>query len=55
MWELPERLVDRVAAGDRVLVHTRGGVRSAMVEAVEDYLPQEQGRRLRMVVRVMGG
>lgn len=54
VWELPKRLIDRVSTGDRVLVNTRKGVRLATVEAVEDYLPQEQGRRLRMVVRVMG-
>lgn len=54
VWELPGRLVDKVSTGDRVLVHTRKGVRMATVEAVEDYLPQEQDRRLRMVARVMG-
>lgn len=54
VWELPVRLVDRVVVGDRVLVHTRKGVRSAMVEAVEDYLPQKQGGPLRTAIRVMG-
>lgn len=54
MWELPRCLVDRVSTGDRVLVHTRKGVRSATVEAVEDYLPQKQGGPLRTAIRVMG-
>ena len=51
-WELPERLIDKVSSGDRVLVHTKGGARSVTVAAVEPYRPQEYTRALQMAVKV---
>lgn len=54
-WRLPERLTDKVSAGDRVLVHTKQGVRYATVAAVERYIPKSDTGRLRMVIRRKGG
>lgn len=54
-WELPGKLIDRVSPGDRVLVHTKGGVKFVTVEAVDPYNPQEHTRPLRMVIRVKRG
>lgn len=54
VWELPGRLVDRVAAGDKVMVHTRKGVRAARVAAIEEYFPKEHEKPLRLVIRVVG-
>lgn len=51
-WELPEYLIDKVFVGDKVLVHTRHGVRFVTVAAVEPYRPQEQKKALRKVIRV---
>lgn len=51
-WELPERLIDKIFAGDKVLVHTRYGVRFATVAAVEPYRSQEYTKALRKVIRV---
>lgn len=51
-WELQEHLIDKAAVGDKVLVHTRHGVRFATVAAVEPYKPQEHIKALRKVIRV---
>ena len=51
-WELPEKLIDRVSPGDRVLVHTKGSSRYVTVETVEPYRPQEHTMALRMVIKV---
>mgnify|MGYP006922123926 CR=1 FL=1 len=53
MWELPERLIDRVSAGDKVMVHTQRGIRTTRVMSVDEYFPQEHEKPLRMVIRVM--
>lgn len=53
-WELPEKLIDRVSAGDAVLVHSRKGVAVVMVVAVEEYRPQEHTERFRTVIRKKG-
>ena len=53
-WELPEGLIGQVSVGDRVLVHTRSGVRYAMVAAVERYIPKNGSGRLRMAIRRKG-
>lgn len=37
IWELPRLLIDRVSAGDKVLVHTQKGIRVVSVAAVEEY------------------
>lgn len=50
-WELPDKLIDCVSAGDKVFVHTKHGVRFATVAAVEEYAGQEQ-RPLRMVIKI---
>ena len=50
-WELPAYLIDKVFAGDKVLVHTQRGIRTVRVAAVEEYAGQEQ-KPLRMVIRV---
>ena len=39
-WRLPEELTDQVSVGDRVAVHTQGGIRCVTVAAVERYIPQ---------------
>lgn len=54
-WVLPDALVDRVSVGDRVLVHTRSGVRCVTVAAVRRYVPRSGAERLRMVIRRRGG
>lgn len=50
-WELPGLLIDRVSAGDRVIVRTERGIKAVTVAAVEEYAGQEQ-EPLRMVIRV---
>lgn len=50
-WELPGILIDRVFAGDKVLIHTKRGVRVVTVAAVEEYAGNEP-EPLRMVIRV---
>ena len=50
-WELPGILIDRVSAGDKVLIHTQRGVRVVTVSAVEEYAGNEP-EPLRMVIRV---
>ena len=50
-WELPGLLIDRVSAGDRVIVRTDRGIKAVTVAAVEEYAGQEQ-EPLRMVIRV---
>lgn len=50
-WELPGILIDRVSAGDKVLIHTQRGVRVVTVAAVEEYAGNEP-EQLRMVIRV---
>lgn len=51
-WELPEKLVDRVSSGDKVLVHTKDGISFATVAAVKQYRPRECTGTLQMVIRV---
>lgn len=50
-WELPGILIDRVSAGDKVLIHTQRGVGVVAVAAVEEYAGNEP-EPLRMVIRV---
>lgn len=50
-WELPGILIDRVSAGDKVLIHTQRGIRVVTVAAVEEYAGNAQ-EPLRMVIRV---
>ena len=50
-WELPGILIDRVSAGDKVLIHTQRGVRVVTVAAVEEYAGNGP-EPLRMVIRV---
>ena len=50
-WRLPEELTDQVSVGDRVAVHTQGGIRCVTVAAVERYIPQSGTGRLRMAIR----
>lgn len=40
IWELPEKLIDKVAPGDRLIVRTERGIRTVTVAAVEDYEPE---------------
>lgn len=54
-WRLPEELTDQVSVGDRVAVHTQGGIRCVTVAAVERYIPQNGTGRLRMAIRRKGG
>lgn len=54
-WELPQKLIDRVSAGDKVLVHTEKGVCFVTVAAVEQYGPQERTQALRRAIRVNKG
>lgn len=50
-WRLPKALIDQVSVGDRVAVHTRGGVRCVTVAAVERHIPQSGTRRIRTALR----
>ncbi len=50
-WELPGILIDRVSAGDRVIVRTERGIKAVTVAAVEEYSGNEP-EPLRMVIRV---
>lgn len=49
-WELPGILIDRVKAGDRVLVRSGKGVKAVAVVTVEEY-GQQATEPLRMAVR----
>jgi len=51
MWELPGLLIGRVAAGDKVVVHTRRGVITVTVAAVEPYNPEEYPEQIFSVIR----
>lgn len=53
VWELPGILIDRVKAGDRVLVRSGKGVRVVTVAAVEEY-GQQVTEPLRMALRKSG-
>lgn len=46
-WELPGLLIDRVSAGDKVLVHTQRGIKVVTVEVVEEYAGQEPDIKVR--------
>ena len=48
-WELPKFLIDRVSAGDKVVIHTQRGVAVITVAAVEEYAGQGP-EPLKMVV-----
>lgn len=50
-WELPGLLVDRVSAGDKVIVFTQRGIKTVTVAAVEEYNPEEYPDPLRTVIR----
>lgn len=50
-WELPERLIGQVSAGDIVVVRTEKGARTVVVTAVEEYAGNEP-EPLRMVINV---
>lgn len=50
-WELPGILIDRVSAGDKVVVRTERGVKAVTVAAVEEYAGQEPGP-FRRVIRL---
>lgn len=50
-WELPPHLTGQVFVGERVLVHTKWGVRCVTVAAVEEWAPQEGAGSLRNVIR----
>lgn len=50
-WELPGILIDRVSAGDRVIVRTERGFTAVTVVAVEEYAGPDQDP-LRMVIKV---
>lgn len=50
-WELPERLIDQVAAGDKVLIRNTRGLRWVTVEAVEEYGEQEYPEPIKRVIK----
>ena len=50
-WRLPEDLTGQISVGDRVLVHTKKGVKCVTVAAVEKYVHQSGARRLKMALR----
>ena len=53
IWELPRKLIDRVHAGDRVLVPgNNNGIRVVTVAAVEDCTPKDYANHFRMVIQV---
>ena len=54
-WELPQSMIDRVSAGDRVLVPAKNGVRVVTVAAVVPYRPQDHARNLRTAIKVRKG
>lgn len=54
-WELPERLVNHVSVGDKVLVHTHADVRFVTVAELDSYRPQEHTKALRMAIRIKKG
>lgn len=51
-WELPEGLIDLVSAEDKVLIHTKRGVRVVTVAAVEEYAGNELPDPFKMVIRI---
>ena len=54
-WELPQSMIDRVSAGDKVLVPTKHGPKVVTVSAVEPYRPQEYIQKLRTAIKVKKG
>lgn len=50
-WELPERLIDQVAAGDKVLIRNTRGLRWVTVEAVEEYGEREYPEPIKRVIK----
>ncbi len=55
IWELPEKLIDKVAPGDRLIVRTERGIRTVTVAAVEDYEPERYIKPLKQVIRKRKG
>lgn len=53
-WELPERLIDQVAAGDKVMIRNTRGLRWVIVDVVEEYGACEHPLGLRMVIKKKG-
>lgn len=54
-WELPQSMIDRVSAGDRVLVPAKNGVRVVTVATVEPCKPQECEKTLRKAIKIRKG
>ena len=54
-WELPEKLIDKVAPGDRLIVRTERGIRTVTTAAVEDYEPEQYIKPLKQVIRKRKG
>ena len=53
-WELPERLIDQVTAGDKVMIRNTRGLRWVIVDVVEEYGACEHPLGLRMVIKKKG-
>ncbi len=51
VWELPAKLIGKVVAGDKVVVHTKKGIKVVTVAAVEEYKPLEYAVPLKKVIR----
>ena len=54
IWELPDYLVDRVLPGDKILVHTRYGVKCVTVAFIMEYGQQAHKGTLRMAIKKTG-
>lgn len=51
IWELPERLIDQVSPGEKLIVMTSKGIRIVTVKVVEEYNPDQHIDRVRQVIR----
>lgn len=54
-WELPGKLIDKVAPGDRLIVRTERGIRTVTAAVVEDYEPERYIKPLKQVLRKRKG
>lgn len=51
IWELPEKLIDKVSTGEKLIARTRRGKRTVTVVSVEEYNPDRHIDPVRQVIR----
>lgn len=51
IWELPEKLIDKVSPGEKLIVMTSKGIKIVTTKAVEEYNPDRYIDSVRLVIR----